>query len=176
MASVPNDTHDVDLVLSEGTFSQSFDLWTLRRVPPSPAVLYRDPTQTSLTGTAAGPTTLSLSNPADGFTSSANVTLQSATLGFFAPSGTTLVAEPRPGRALGRARRASSPTTPTTRRARATTSGSTAPLPASMLTFTPSGGTRGRRPRSATPATRPARATPTTASSTPPTRSSSRPR
>ena len=44
MASVPNDTHDVDLVLSEGTFSQSFDLWTLSRVPPSPAVLYRDPT------------------------------------------------------------------------------------------------------------------------------------
>ena len=66
MASVPNDTHDVDLVLSEGSFSQSFDLWSLRRVPPSPAVLYRDPGQTTLSATAPGPTTLSLSNPADG--------------------------------------------------------------------------------------------------------------
>jgi hypothetical protein len=65
-ASVPNDTHDVDLVLSEGSFSQSFDLWSLRRVPPSPAVLYRDPGQTTLSATAPGPTTLSLSNPADG--------------------------------------------------------------------------------------------------------------
>ena len=74
MASVPDDTHDVDLVLSEGTFSQSFDLWTLRRVPPSPAVLYRDPTQTSIAGTAAGPMMLRLSNPTDGFTSSADLT------------------------------------------------------------------------------------------------------
>jgi hypothetical protein len=71
VASVPNDTHDVDLVLSQGTFSQSLDLWTLSRVPPSPAVLYRDPNGTSVPGTAVGPTALSLSNPSDGFTSSA---------------------------------------------------------------------------------------------------------
>ena len=47
MASVPNDIHDVDLVLAEGTFSQGFDLWTARPGPPFPAVLYRDPTQTT---------------------------------------------------------------------------------------------------------------------------------
>ena len=70
----------------------------LRRVPPTPAVLYRDPSQTTLSATAPGPTTLSLSNPADGFTSSATVTLQSATLGFFAPSGTTL--SPNPDQAV----------------------------------------------------------------------------
>ena len=139
MASVPNDTHDVDLVISEGTFSQSFDLWTLSRVPPSPAVLYRDPGETTIAGTAAAPTTLSLSNPADGFTSSADVTLQSATLGYVAPSGTAL--SPSPEEAVlsvildGEfANEAGDPT------GSGHYLGSTAPLPASMLSFTPSGG------------------------------------
>jgi hypothetical protein len=140
MASVPNDTHDVDLVLSEGTFSQSFDLWTLSRVPPSPAVLYRDPTQTSLTGSAAGPATLSLSNPSDGFISSADVTLQSATLGFFAPSGTTLT--PNPDQAvLSVVLDGEFPNNPNDPTGSGHYLGSTAPLPASLLTFTPSGGT-----------------------------------
>jgi hypothetical protein len=140
MASVPDDTHDVDLVLSEGTFSQSFDLWTLSRVPPSPAVLYRDPTQTSLTGSAAGPATLTLSNPSDGFTSSADVTLQSATLGFFAPSGTTLT--PNPDQAvLSVVLDGEFPNNPDDPTASGHYLGSTAPLPASLLTFTPSGGT-----------------------------------
>jgi hypothetical protein len=140
LASVPNDTHDVDLVLSEATFSQSFDLWTLRRVPPSPAVLYRDPTQTAITGTSAVPATLSLSNPTDGFTSSADVTLQSATLGFFAPPGTTL--SPNPDQAvLSVALDGEFPTDPSDPTGSGHYLGSTAPLPASMLSFSLRGGT-----------------------------------
>jgi hypothetical protein len=139
MASVPNDTHAVDLVLSEGSFSQSFDLWTLSRVPPSPAVLYRDPTQTNLTGTATGLTTLSLSNPSDGFTSSATVTLQSATLGFLAPSGTTL--SPDPAQAvLSVVLDGEFPNNPGDPTGSGHYLGATTPLPASMLSFTPSGG------------------------------------
>jgi len=138
MASVPDDTHAVDLVLSEGTFSQSFDLWSLRRVPPSPAVLYRDPTRTSLTGSAAGPTTLSLANPSDGFTSSADVTLQSATLGFFAPSGTTL--SPSPDQAvLSVVLDGEFPNNPNDPAGSGHYLGGKAPLPASMLSFTPNG-------------------------------------
>ena len=96
----------------------------LRRPPSSTATRARRPSAAR----RPGPTTLSLSNPADGFTSSADVTLQSATLGFFAPSGTTLA--PAPTRRCSRScSTASSPTTPTTRRARATTSGARRPCP-----------------------------------------------
>ena len=134
---VPNDTHPASiLVLSEGSFSQSFDLWSLRRVPPSAAVLYRDPTRSSLAGSAAGPTTLSLANPADGFTSSAAISLQSATLGFFAPNGTTL--SPNPDQAvLSVVLDGESPGDPNDPTGSGHYLGSTAPLPASLLSFTP---------------------------------------
>ena len=139
MASVPNNTHDVDLVLSQGSFSQSFDLWSLRRVPPAPSVLYRDPNHTTLSGTAPGPTTVSLSNPADGFTSSAAVTLQSATLSFFAPSGATL--SPDPDQAvLSVVLDAEFPNDPNDPTGSGHYLGATTPLPASLLSFTPSGG------------------------------------
>ena len=138
MASVPNDTHDVDLVLSEGTFAQSFNLWSLTRVPPSPAVLYRDPSQTTIAGTAAGPAALALSNPSDGFTSSATVTLQSATLGFGAPSGANLA--PGPDQAvLSVVLDAEYPNDPSDPTGSGHYLGAEAPLPASMLSFTPSG-------------------------------------
>lgn len=140
MASVPSDTHDVDLVLTEGTFSQSFDLWTLRRVPPSPAVLYRDPTETTIAGSAAGPTTLALSNPSDGFMSSAAVTLQSATLGFVTPPGTTV--SPNPDQAvLSVVLDGEFPSDPNDPTASGHYLGSRAPVPAGLLSFTPSGGT-----------------------------------
>jgi hypothetical protein len=138
MADVPNDTHDVDLVLTEGTFSQSFDLWTLQRVPPTPNVLYRDPTQTTIAGSATAPATLSLSNPGDGFTSSATVSLQSAALGFAAPAGTTL--SPNPDQAvLSVVLDGESPTDPNDPTSSGHYLGAEAPLPASMLSFTPSG-------------------------------------
>ena len=91
VASVPARSHAVSLTLSEGGFSQSLDLWTLQRTPPSPVVLYRDPSSSTVTGSAAGPFHVSFTNPADGFSSSDDAQVQSATLGYFAPgsSGTT---------------------------------------------------------------------------------------
>jgi hypothetical protein len=139
MASVPNDTHDVDLVLSEGTFDQSFDLWTLNRVPPTPVVLYREPSETNVTGTAAGPATLSLSNPSDGFTGSADVTLQSATLGFVAPSGTTLSPNPKQA-VLSVVLDGEFPNNPNDPTGSGHYLGAVTSLPASLLSFTPSGG------------------------------------
>ncbi|HSZ36484.1 MAG TPA: hypothetical protein VK773_05280, partial [Acidimicrobiales bacterium] len=138
MADVPNDTHDVDLVLTEGSFSQSFDLWTLQRVPPTPSVLYRDPTQTTIAGSATAPATLWLSNPADGFTSTATISLQNATLGFAVPAGTTL--SPDPDQAvLSVVLDGESPSDPNDPTGSGHYLGAEAPLPASMLSFTPSG-------------------------------------
>jgi hypothetical protein len=85
VVSVPARAHDVALSLNEGGFGQSFDLWTLRRTPPSPVVLYRDPASPTVTGTAAGPFHLSFTNPADGYSSSDDAQVQSATLSYFSP-------------------------------------------------------------------------------------------
>ena len=88
-----------------------------------------------------GPTTLALANPADGFTSVATLTLQSATLGFFAPSGTTL--SPNPDQAvLSVVLDAEFPNDPGDPAGSGHYLGSTTPLPASMLTFTPTGAAR----------------------------------
>ena len=140
VASVPNNTHQVHLVLSQGSFSQSFDLWNLRRVPPAPSVLYRDANGTTLSGTSAGSAMLALSNPGDGFTSSASVTLQSATLGYFAPSGTTLSPGPDQG-VLSVVLDAEFPNDPADPTGSGHYLGSTTPLPTNLLSFTPSGGT-----------------------------------
>jgi hypothetical protein len=94
VASVPARAHDVELALSEGGFSQSLDLWTLQRVPPSPAVLYRDPTSSTVSGTAAGPFHVSFTNPADGFASSDDAQVQSATLTYFSGSSNTTPGNP----------------------------------------------------------------------------------
>jgi len=85
--SVPADQHHVALILSESGFSQRFDLWTLKRLPPAPTVLYRDPTSSSLTVPSPGVENDPIVNPADGFGSPADVTLTSATLTYFAPDG-----------------------------------------------------------------------------------------
>jgi hypothetical protein len=138
IATVPNDTHLVDLVLSQGSFSQGFNLWTLRRIAPAPAVLYRDPTRPTVGATASG-AGVTLSNSADGFSDTDQVTLQSAALSYFGPLGTT---SPSPNQAIlsvvldseypdlnygdpnwGHYLTAN------------------APLPASMVSFTPPGGT-----------------------------------
>ena len=91
VVSVPARSHAVSLRLSEDGFSQSLNLWTLQRSPPSPTILYRDPSSSTVTGTAAGPFHVSFTNSADGFSSSNDAQVQSTTLGYFAPgsSGTT---------------------------------------------------------------------------------------
>ena len=55
VASVPADNHSVALELTEGGFTQQFNLWTLQRLPPSPVVLYRDPKSSTVTGTTGAP-------------------------------------------------------------------------------------------------------------------------
>jgi hypothetical protein len=138
---VSNTTHDVDLVVSDGSFSQSFDLWSLRRAPPVPVVLYRDPSTPTLSGTATAPATLALSNPSDGFSSSASVTLQNAALGYFAPNGTASAPlSPNQG-VLSVVLDGQFPNDPNDPAGSGHYLGSQAPLPDSMLSFTPAGGT-----------------------------------
>ncbi len=87
VASVPADEHDVALELTEAGFTQSFDLWTLQRLPPSPAVLYRDASSSTVTGSAASSFNVAFTNPADGFSSCDDAQVSSATLSWFAPGG-----------------------------------------------------------------------------------------
>jgi hypothetical protein len=87
VASVPAATHKVALTLSEAGFTQSLDLWTLKRSPPSPTVLYRDPASSSVNGIPSAPFQLSFTNPADGFSSSDDANVSSADLAYFAPDG-----------------------------------------------------------------------------------------
>ena len=86
-ASVPVGDHRVVLEFSQGSFSQQFDLWTLERVPPSPAILYRDPTASAVTASVRGSGQLTITNPATGFVTPASVSVPTATLGYFAPGG-----------------------------------------------------------------------------------------
>jgi hypothetical protein len=88
VASVPARAHDVALALTEAGFTQSLNLWTLERIPPSPVVLYRDPKTSTVTGTTGSPFHLAFTNPADGFTSSDDAQVSSATLTWFAPNST----------------------------------------------------------------------------------------
>ena len=88
VASVPASTHNVDLVITEGSFSQPYSLWTLRRHAPYPSILYRDPTTPTVSATELTGATISVTNPADGFASPAAVNLEQAVLTAFSPGGT----------------------------------------------------------------------------------------
>jgi hypothetical protein len=94
VASVPARSHDVELSLSEGGFTQSFDLWTLQRLPPTPVVLYRDPTSSTVTGSAAGPFHVNFTNPADRFSSSDDAQVQNAKLTYFSGASNTTPGNP----------------------------------------------------------------------------------
>ena len=87
VVSVPNRLHTVDLFVHQGSWSQSFNLWTLQRDSIAPAVLYRDASRPILSSSAPASTTLSLTNPSDGFSSTAQVDVQSATLSYFSAPG-----------------------------------------------------------------------------------------
>jgi len=140
VASVPARAHSADLVLTEAGFSQSFDLWTLTRLPPSPSVLYRDPSSSTVTGMAAASFNLAFTNPADGFSSSDDAQLSSATLTYFAPdgSGTT---PGNPSQAfLVVGIQSSYPNVPYGQPNSGHFFSSFTPLPGNRLTFTPTGG------------------------------------
>ncbi len=147
--SVPAHAHRVVLSLARNGFAQRLDLWTLRRIQPSPTVLYRDPTSATVTAGHVPSTTLTATNPADGFSSAATLGVESATLTYFAPdgSGTT---PGTPGKAFVAVHLAATvagqatPASPTWGHYLS----SFAPLPGTRLTFTPAGGT----PASATSA------------------------
>jgi len=137
--SVPATSHTVALVVSQGSFFQAFNLWTLQRVGPAPTVLYRDSERPSLTAAVPPSGNLALSNPADGFSDTASVTMQSATLGYFPPAGA-----PAPGPAsqavLSVELDAEYPDNPDDPTTSGHYLGAQSPLPGSLLTFTPTGG------------------------------------
>ena len=140
VVSVPNTVHTVDLVLRQGSFSQSFDLWSLRRDPPSPSVLYRSTNRPTLTSSSGASTELSMTNPSDGFSNSAEVSLQSATLSYFAaPDAATGTIAPDQA-LLSVILAGSYPNDTVDPGNSGTYLGSDSPLPASFLTFTPTGG------------------------------------
>jgi hypothetical protein len=140
VASVPVRSPAVELSLSEGGFSQSFDLWTLKRVPPTPVVLYRDPTSSTVTGTAAGPFQVNFTNPADGFASSDDAQIQSATLTYFAP-GASGITPGDPAQAfLVLEIQSSYPSVPYGQPNSGHFFSGFTPLAGNQLTFTPDGG------------------------------------
>jgi hypothetical protein len=139
--SVPTHGHDVDLVLTEAGFSQRFDLWTLKRLSPAPTVLYRGPTSSSVTTTTPATALLPTTNPADGYSNPAQLTLKGATLTYFAPdgSGTT---PGNPTTAYLVADLTASPNNPPFTSPNWGHFFSTlTTLPGDQLTFTPTGGT-----------------------------------
>jgi DNA-binding SARP family transcriptional activator len=136
---VPAHSHAVALVVSQGSFFQALNLWTLQRTGPAPTVLYRGPEQSSLNATVPPSGTLALSNTADGFSDTAAVTMQSATLGYFPPTSA-----PGPEQAsqavLSIQLDAEYPDNPDDPTTSGHYLGAQSPLPGSLLTFTPTGG------------------------------------
>jgi hypothetical protein len=137
--SVPARSHTVALVISQGSFFQAFNLWTLQRIGPAPTVLYRDPERPSLNATVPPSGNLALSNPADGFSDTAAVTMQSATLGYFPPAG-ALGPGPVTQAVLSVELDAEYPDNPDDPTTSGHYLGAQSPLPGSLLTFTPTGG------------------------------------
>jgi hypothetical protein len=91
VASVPAGAHGVVLTLTEGSFSQSLSLWTLKRVPPTPVVLYRSPVSSTVSVASLTGGSIPLTNPADGFTSQSQVIVKRAVLTAFSPDGSNSV-------------------------------------------------------------------------------------
>jgi DNA-binding SARP family transcriptional activator len=139
-ADVPNSTHAVNLVLSQGSFSQSFNLWSLRRNPPAPTVLYRDPNLPTLSDTAPASATIALSNPADGYSDSDQVTLQNTSLSYFAPPGVGTPPSSSNQAVLSVIMDSEYPQLDPSNPDWGHYLQASSPLPASLVTFTPTGG------------------------------------
>lgn len=91
VASVPNATHQVDLALADGSLTQSFSLWSLTRAAGVPALLYEDPTSSSVTEQLGVVKTVSVSDDS-GLAYREQVQVSSAELTAFDPDGTGTVA------------------------------------------------------------------------------------
>jgi DNA-binding SARP family transcriptional activator len=142
VGSVPaSEQRSVALVLSAQGFSQALNLWRLARVPPEPIVLYRDRSTSTVTGKAASSFNVAFTNSADGFSSSDDAQVSSATLGYFAP-GSPAITPDDPNQAfLTVSIQSSYPSVPYGEPDSGHFFSSFTPLPGSRLTFTPTGGT-----------------------------------
>jgi hypothetical protein len=139
VGSVPARAHDVTLSLSEAGFTQAINLWSLRRIEPNPTVLYRDPSASSVAGSAAAPFHLTFTNPADGFSSSDDAQVSSATLSEFAPGGSDTPSDPNQAY-LVVGLQSSFPSVPYGQPNSGHFFSTFSPLPGNRLTFTPTGG------------------------------------
>jgi hypothetical protein len=138
-ASVPAGAHGVVLTLTEGSFSQSLSLWTLRRVPPTPVVLYRSPVTSTVSVVNLTGNTIPVTNPADGFTSPSQVIIKRAVLTAFSPDGSNSVVT-SPDQAYFAVTIASRyPQVATSDPSWGHYIANIQPLPGSALTFTPAG-------------------------------------
>jgi DNA-binding SARP family transcriptional activator len=93
VASVPSDTHSVDVALTDAGFTQTFSLWSLVRTSRAPAVLYDDPTSSSVIEQLGITKTVPIQDPTLGATT-ASVFISSGMLSAFNPDGTNVVAPP----------------------------------------------------------------------------------
>ena len=93
VASVPNDTHDVDLSMDDAGFTQAFSLWSLKRTTPRPAVLYEGPFGSGPSEQLSVSKALTLRFQGGG-TYPAQVFATSAALSAFNPDGTDAAAPP----------------------------------------------------------------------------------
>jgi hypothetical protein len=140
VVAVPNRLHTVDLVVRQGSFSPSFNLWTLRRDSIAPVVLYRDASRPTLSSSTPASTTLTMTNPSDGFSSTAQVDVQNATLSYFPASGSGAGPAIGPSQALlSLVITAKYPVDPNDADGSGHYLGSQSPLPANLLSFTPAG-------------------------------------
>jgi hypothetical protein len=138
--SVPAKGSSVALALTEDGFTQTLDLWSLKRFPPEPSILYRNPKSPTVTGTTGAAFHLAFTNPADGFSSSDNAQVSSATLTYFAP-GATLQPPKSPSDAyLVVGLQSSYPDIPYGQPNSGHFFSSFNPMAGTQLTFTPSGG------------------------------------
>ena len=141
VASVPARAHDVGPRPHRGRLQPvASTCGRSQRLPPSPIVLYRDSTSSTVTGTAAAPFSLAFTNPADGYSSSDNDQVSSATLTWFAPDGSGATPSDPAQAFLVVALQSSYPSVPYGQPNSGHFFSSFTPLPGNRLTFTPTGG------------------------------------
>ena len=137
-ASVPDGTHQVSLALSEGSFTQRFDLWTLRRLPPAPVVLYRAPSSAFVTASVTPTATLTITCPT-GTSAPIALSFTHAALSEWTPAAGSTTTPPSTAQAFLWVRLLATDSADWTY-ARSDEHFTLRPLPADRLVFTPEGG------------------------------------